>query len=484
MSTSIGKLSKSFFVKLLVGIIILPFVFWGMGDVFRGGNQNVIATIDSKKVSTQDFLKYLNQLDLNKEDIKNLPKTDLIEKILSQYIGRKVMKLEIEELGISVNDNSLRNIIKNDKIFFRNDKFSRTEYEKFLLKSGITAPAFEANIVEQETRRQLLSSLAGGMIIPDILVENAFKKENQIKYIKYVNLQKFHSNKKPSQEKIKELYEKNKKFFTEVFKSLKYAEIIPQLITGKKEYDKAFFKQLDVIENKILDGQSFNEAVKENNLKTITIDKTNKNKQDKDKIKIEDIPENLFKKIFTIKDEKSPEIVNLDNKYFLVEVNSVEKINKSINDSEVLKALNDQLNFQNKIINNRSIIKDISMGAFDKIAMEKFASKNNLDFKDYKISKLKQNEVFSEGIIKRIFLTKDGEINLITDSTLSNNFLVLTENTEYKKLDKSSTEFEKYEAKARLDLINRIYKTFDEQLNKKYKVELNQKTIERVKNSF
>ena len=49
MTTSIGKLSKSFFVKVLVGIIILPFVFWGMGDVFRGGNQNVIASIDSKK---------------------------------------------------------------------------------------------------------------------------------------------------------------------------------------------------------------------------------------------------------------------------------------------------------------------------------------------------------------------------------------------------------------------------------------------------
>ena len=47
MSTSIGKLSKSFFIKLLVGIIILPFVFWGMGDVFRGGNKNVIATINS-----------------------------------------------------------------------------------------------------------------------------------------------------------------------------------------------------------------------------------------------------------------------------------------------------------------------------------------------------------------------------------------------------------------------------------------------------
>ena len=117
MATSIGKISKSFFVKLLVGIIILPFVFWGMGDVFRGGNQNVIATIESKKISTQEFVSHLNQLNLNQEQIKNLPKSNLLDQILSEYIGRKVMALEIQKLGITINDNSLRKIIKNDKLF-------------------------------------------------------------------------------------------------------------------------------------------------------------------------------------------------------------------------------------------------------------------------------------------------------------------------------------------------------------------------------
>ena len=72
MLTSIGKRSKSFFVKILVGIIILPFVFWGMGDVFRGGNQNIIASINSKKISTQEFMNYLNRLNLSELQIKNL----------------------------------------------------------------------------------------------------------------------------------------------------------------------------------------------------------------------------------------------------------------------------------------------------------------------------------------------------------------------------------------------------------------------------
>ena len=71
-----------------------------------------------------------------------------MEKVLSEYIGRKVMALEIERSKITINDNALRNIIKNDRLFFKNDKFSRTEYEKFLLKSNISAPSFEQNIVE------------------------------------------------------------------------------------------------------------------------------------------------------------------------------------------------------------------------------------------------------------------------------------------------------------------------------------------------
>ncbi len=190
MATSIGKLSKSFFLKLLVGIIILPFVFWGMGDVFRGGNQNVVATVASNKISTQEFVNYINRLNLNEDQIKNLSKTDLIEQILSDYIGKKVMSFEIEKLGVVVSDNALRDIIKNDKSFFKDEKFSRTEYEKFLIKSRITAPQFEANIVEQEKRRQFLSSLAGGIVIPDILVEKEFRKENQTKTIQYIDLEK------------------------------------------------------------------------------------------------------------------------------------------------------------------------------------------------------------------------------------------------------------------------------------------------------
>ena len=100
------------------------------------------------------------------------------------------------------------------------------------------------------------------------------------------------------------------------------------------------------------------------------------------------------------------------------------------------------------------------------------------------MSSLKQNDIFNEALVKRIFSIKDGETNLLTNSTLTKTFIILTKNTKYKNLNKTGNDFERYEAKARLNLINKIYKSYDESVNQKYKVELNQKTIDRVKNSF
>ena len=87
--------------------------------------------------------------------------------------------------------------------------------------------------------------------------------------------------------------------------------------------------------------------------------------------------------------------------------------------------------------------------------------------------------LFSKLIFDLFFVKK-----LCLFFNLTKDFLVLGVKTQYKTLDKKSKQFEQYEAKARLNLINNIFKTYDEDLNNKYKVELNKKTIDRVKNSF
>ena len=279
MLSSIVKFSKSLSVKILVGIIILPFVFWGMGDIFSGGSQNIIAKIDSEKVSTKEFAEYLNRLNLNDKEVKDLKKTDLVQKILSEYIGRRIIKLEMEELGIVLSDSSLKNIIVNDKTFFKDKKFSRTEYEKFLIQSGVAAPMFEDNIAEQEKRRQLLTFLSRGTYIPDFLVQNAFNEENQVKDVRYIDLNEIFENKQIKKEEIKQVYNENKGLFNQEFKSISFFELTPENLTGLREFDKNFFNKIESIENDILDGKKAIDIAKLNNLKLIKTEEIGKDKK-------------------------------------------------------------------------------------------------------------------------------------------------------------------------------------------------------------
>ena len=108
MLTSIRKITTSFLAKVLIVIIILPFLFWGMGDVFRGGNQNILATVDSEKISVQSFVSYINRLNLSEQQRESLNKSDLLDKILSDYIGKKIIDLEVENQGITLSNLSLK----------------------------------------------------------------------------------------------------------------------------------------------------------------------------------------------------------------------------------------------------------------------------------------------------------------------------------------------------------------------------------------
>ena len=484
MKTSIGKYSKSFFLKLLVGIIILPFIFWGMGDVFRGGNQNIVATVDSEKINTQNFINYLNRLNLNEQARKNIDKSDLVEKILSDYVGKKIVEIEMNRLGINISDTTLKNIITNDENFFKKKKFSRAKYELFLLQSSLTAVQFEQNIVTQEKKRQLLSFLSAGLVIPEFLVMNEFKKENQIKTISYIDLNKLYDQRRTDPKEIKKIYEKNSDLFVEIFKTIKYAKITPLVLTGKKDYDEVFFTQINKIENNVLDGVDFESISSSNNLNVLSIKEINNKRINTKGNKSNEIDPKIFNKIFSISGVNVPELISLENEYYLAVITDEINKKKDITDNEVIDAIKVQLKIKDKLETNRDIIQKIYEGKFNLEEMNLFAVKNNLEVKNTKLDNLKNNKVFKEALIKKIYETGDNDMNLITDSKLSENFVVYTKNTIYKEFDKNSPEYKKYKSKARLSFTKNIYNKYDKTLNSRYNVEINNKAVTRIKNSF
>ncbi len=477
MLNSIKKYSKTFLFKVLVGIIILPFLFWGMGDVFSGGSQNVVAKIDNEKISTRDFVNYLNVLDLSEKDRKDLSKTNLINNILSDYIGKKVLILELEDLNVTIEDISLKEMIINDKTFFKDNKFSRTEYEKFLITNSLSAPLFETNIAEQEKKRQLLSYLSGGIEVPNFLVQHEYNKENQTKKIEFINLKKYYE-KTISEKKIDEIYNKNKDFYSEVVKEFQYTELNPSNIVGDSGYNENFFNKINEIENNVLDGANIKELASEYNLeiKSTGLIKKNDNTKELDK--------KLIDNFYKLENENSLEFITVDKKYYLVEMIKSSKIQKDKNDQGVKDSIEAQIIIENKITENSKIAKDITNKKFTRSQMNIFAKENNLEVQAATLTNIKDNNTFSSGVIKRIFETDDKSLNLITDNMLKDNFIIYVKETKLPKINKQNENYESFKLKAKLRLANNIYNIYDLSLNRKYNVEINNKTLNRIKNSF
>ena len=483
MLTSIKKATSSFFTKVLIGLIILPFVFWGMGDVFRTGNQNVLVNIDAEKIGVQNFVNYLSQLNLTDEQRKNLSKTDLLDRILSDYIGKKIIAMEIETGGVKLSNNSLKEIITSDETFKKDNQFSRTEYEKFLLENRMSPTMFEQNISEQEKKRQLLTYLSEGINLPNFLINKEFQNENQNKTIQYLELDDLYKNKKFTDEEIKKIYDENKQFLVREFKKINFVELLPSNLTGQPEYNEAYFKRIDEIENGILDGKKVNDFAQEFNLSLKTINETDRNKKNKlgqDIIKLED---GLFERMFNVEANKAS-LINLNNKYFLSEVESINQITRDLEDKEIRDAITSQLKIKYIAENNIKIVKQLSEGKFKKEQFDNFSKENNISIKNTTLKNLEDETIFNKDIMREIFKVKDNELQLITDSTLTKNYIIYSVKTEFPPFDKNNKKFTEYETKAKLGFSNQIYGTFDAAVNERYDVKINEKVLTRIKNTL
>ena len=91
MLAKLRNFSSSIFAKFFLAIIAIPFIFWGMGPLFTGGSQNTIVTIGKEKFSTDEFTNYIRHKATNKSDVDE----NLIEDLLSTFIGEKIMELQI-----------------------------------------------------------------------------------------------------------------------------------------------------------------------------------------------------------------------------------------------------------------------------------------------------------------------------------------------------------------------------------------------------
>ena len=131
MLSSIRRFSHTIFAKVFLFIIAIPFVFWGMGNIFSSGNQKVIVTIEKEKVSTQEFINHINRLNFQGENLSE----EIFQQELTNFIAKNLINIESKRLNILLSDSALLKIIK--KLNFRNTCFVHRDYHvSNLMKVG------------------------------------------------------------------------------------------------------------------------------------------------------------------------------------------------------------------------------------------------------------------------------------------------------------------------------------------------------------
>ena len=471
MIGSFRNFAKTKFAGLLVFLMIIPFVFWGMGSMFSSGNTNNLAKINKTNISTQEFINYINNSKISQQVIRENLNNNIIEELLSGLISTSLLKQEIKDFDITISENILLKKIKENENFIDENKvFQRIKYEKFLLENNISAPIFEQRLKERELQKNLFDFIGAGVVSPKFMVNKLFENENRKLKLEFIDLNKFYKKENEFTNKdLIEFIEENKDQLKIEYLDFKYLELNPQNLIGVNEFNQSFFDKIDEIEGDILNGLEIDNIARKLNLKLKNINN----------YKISENSNEIEKKIYENRKNKFDIFENGDD-YVVYSIENIYERKPDIGDIQIKKEIAKLVMQKSKFDYNRKLLENIRDKKFDE---NEFIKLGGDDINSIILNSVKDNKKFDINSVEMLYSLPLRSITLINDEK-ENIYLTKIISYEDKNLDQKSDDFKSYISKENSNNRNNILKSYDIFLNDKYKVVLNQKTIERVKNFF
>ena len=481
MLSKIRKFSSSIFAKIFLIIVAIPFIFWGMGEVFSTGNKNTIAKIGKDKISTQEFINFVQSNELTKNEINE----EIIQSLLYSFIGQKLIEKEIENYGINLSDKSLSLIIKNNKNFTKNNNFSRTEYEKFLLNNNVNAKIYETYISNENLRKQLFDLIGGGVLPTNFMVNNLYDKIYQERNIDLINLNDvYKKNLKISDDEINNHYNKNKNDFNYIYKTINYIKLNPKNVIGKDEFNDLYFEKIDEIDDAIVQGENINNIKEKYNLTSLKTESFNEKGEDLKSSNSDETYRKLIKKFSIINDSEPTILSEFENDYYIVELIKTESIQKDLTDISVKKKIINNLENIKKRKKISKMIADINSNNFLKNDFYTFSKKENASIKNINLKNLNDESNLKLDLVNQIYEAPTNKVIIISDLFLIDVFLVYIKEVKNKKISTDNKDYEKYFNLSKTEFVSNLYKSYDIYLKDKYEIDINFKVLDQIDNFF
>ena len=291
--------AQSWGVKLLFAIIVLVFVFWGVGS-FRNQERQVLAEVGDQEIGLKEFVQnYQRQVealrrqqgDVSSQALKNM---DLKRQVLEQMINQRLIQTKAEDLGLFVGSTEVRTRIRGMSVFQGEDaQFDPNRYQGLLRMNNLSPAQFEADIrmdlVGQALRRVVTSPVQ----VPESEARELFDYMQAKATIEYVRFpaQDYMQQVEVTEDGIEAYYKEHKEEYERpATMSMQALVITPKTLAQKQEVSseevKAYYEDHQ---------QEFTrpEQVKASHILIRVADNATKEEEAKARQKIEEVAKRL-----------------------------------------------------------------------------------------------------------------------------------------------------------------------------------------------
>jgi len=217
---------NSIAVKIILGLIILSFVFAGVGSYIVGGAGNTAAKVGNVEIGRGEFEQaYQNERNRMQAQLGDYFSTLLADpsyvesfrrSVLDRMVNDLLLEQHAESLGLRVSDAQIRTLILDMPQFQVDGKFNQEIYQTSLRRAGFSAESFAEYLRRDLVRNQLLSAIQGSDFSLPAEVEAQSKLLTQTRDIKKVTLSlaDFSAKAELSEEEINDYYKQNPERYT------------------------------------------------------------------------------------------------------------------------------------------------------------------------------------------------------------------------------------------------------------------------------
>ena len=210
-------------VQIFLGLITLPFAFWGIDSYVRsGGAGSDLAKVGDSKIGMQQFEQALRERqDQMRQSLGAEFKPEMMSSpevrlgVLNGLIDQRLLLLEAGKHGLMSSDEVLRDFISRVPALQEDGKFSMARYESVLRSQGMSQQQFEARVRQDLTLQQLVGTIGASAFVSSTQAEAMLRLQSEERQFSEfrIGAEQFAEKIKIEPSAVQKFYDENKSRF-------------------------------------------------------------------------------------------------------------------------------------------------------------------------------------------------------------------------------------------------------------------------------